>query len=278
MFYVYLVISAALVPILDNFFPILRQSYSVWLVPVLFIGFFAALIILHLLAFVITILLIREDSPPDRFSRSFRTFVRFTLPMAFKLARVHIHMTGEENIPENTRCLFVANHLHEFDPAVMVAMLPDAELGFIGKKEIRQLYPPIARAMNKLHCLFIDRENNREAVKTILAAAQLLKNDTVSVGLFPEGYCSKDGELQPMRSGSFKIAYRAQVPVVVCTLVGTEKIVKNMFRRRTDVYFDILECVPYEWFADQPTNALGDRVYAEMKENIARRRAGQEKK
>ena len=278
MIYVYLVISAALIPILNNFFPILRQPNSIWLVPVLFIGFFVVLVILHLLLLVISILLIRENSPPERGSRYFRTLVNLTLPMVFKLARVHIHMTGEEKIPENGRCLFVSNHLHEFDPAVMIAMLPDAELGFIGKKEIRQLYPPVAKAMDKLHCLLIDRENNREAAKTIIAAAQLLKNDTVSVGLFPEGYCSKDGELQPMRSGSFKIAYRSQVPVVVCTLVNSEKIVKNMFRRRTDVYFDILECVPYEWFADQPTNALGDRVYAEMKENIARRRAEQEKK
>ena len=42
MFYLYLVLSAALIPVLNNFFEILRQPYSWWLVPVLFIAFFSA--------------------------------------------------------------------------------------------------------------------------------------------------------------------------------------------------------------------------------------------
>ena len=51
MIYAYLVISVALIPILNNFFEILRQPYSWWLVPVLIIGFFLGLVILHMLWF-----------------------------------------------------------------------------------------------------------------------------------------------------------------------------------------------------------------------------------
>ncbi len=275
--YAYLVAAAALIPISDTlFFPVLRQSYSWWFVPVLFLGYFIGFVLLHLLIVVISVAVVNVDKPPRGESRYYRLLANVTLPMLFKMARVHIHLTGEEKIPENGRYLFVSNHLHEFDPAVIMAVLPQTELGFIGKKEIRQLYPFVAKFMHKLYCLLIDRENNREAIKTILSAVQLLKNDTVSIGLFPEGYCSKDGEVQPMRSGSFKIATKSNVPIVVSTLVGTEKIAKNMFRRRTDVYLDVLECLPVESFINDPTNALGDRVYAIMKENIARRRAQEE--
>ena len=37
---IYLILSAGLTLIAGNFFDILRQDYSWWLVPVLFIGFF----------------------------------------------------------------------------------------------------------------------------------------------------------------------------------------------------------------------------------------------
>lgn len=43
MFYFYLVLSAVLLPVLNNFFGILRQPYSWWLVPVLFITSFLGL-------------------------------------------------------------------------------------------------------------------------------------------------------------------------------------------------------------------------------------------
>ena len=78
MFYVYLVISAALIPILDNFFEILRHSYSWWLVPLLFIVFFLGLVIIHLLITVVWILTIRTDRPVK--SRpAFRRWVNLTI-------------------------------------------------------------------------------------------------------------------------------------------------------------------------------------------------------
>ena len=48
MFYLYLVLSAALIPVLNNFFEILRQPYSWWLVARRsFIAFFFGFVILR---------------------------------------------------------------------------------------------------------------------------------------------------------------------------------------------------------------------------------------
>ena len=62
MLYVYLVASAALIPILDIFFDILKESYSWWLVPVLFIGFFLGFIILHLAVFAVSALIVNPNT------------------------------------------------------------------------------------------------------------------------------------------------------------------------------------------------------------------------
>ncbi len=276
--YAYLVIAAALVPISDRFFfPVFKAAYSWWAVPVLLLGYLFGLILLHAAVVVLSIAVLKLDRNVEKHNRYYRFLTDLTLPMIFKLARVHIHLSGEELLPQEERFLLVANHVHDFDPAVIIAALPDAELGFIGKKEIRTIYPFVAKLMQKLRCLFIDRENNREGAKTIIEAANLLKNDVVSVGLFPEGYCSKDGAVQPMRNGSFKIAYKAKVPIVVCTLVNSEKIVKNMFRRPTEVYLDVLKVYSAADLESLSTVELGEEVYATMKENVARRRAKNEK-
>lgn len=268
MFYVYLVASAALIPILDNFFEILRHSYSWWLVPLLFVAFFLGFAILHILITVLWILTIRTDRPVKN-GAAFRAWVNLTIPLLMKLVRVSVNASGVEKVPENGRMLFVCNHQHDLDPVMILSVFPKYEIGFIGKKEIYKTMPLIGKAMHGLHSLPIDRENNREAIKTIIEAARLLKEDKASVGLFPEGYVSKSCELLPLRNGSLKIAYKANVPIVVCVINNTRSIPKRMFLRHTDIEFRVLSVISPEEYKDMPTVELGDRIYGEMKSALA---------
>lgn len=272
MFYLYILISVLAVLISDRAFGLIRQPYGWWAVPLMLISVFLLLVILHILVLFVSALMINMKKPMKGRSRYWRTIANLSLPLVFKLARVHIHTSGLEKVPENTRFLLVCNHTHDFDPAVIISELPKAELGFVGKKEICDQLPLIAKIMHKLNGLFIDRENNREAAKTIVEAVRIIKADTASIAIFPEGYTSLDGELHSFRNGAFKIAYKANVPIVVCTLDGVPKIVKNMFIRRTDVYFDILETITPEDFADESTAELGERIYNLMLENINKRK------
>ncbi len=271
MLYVYLVAAAVSIPVLDSFVNILHNENSWWTTPLLFIGIFLGLIILHFGVVLTSIMLIRMDSDPDKFSGYIRKIISLTLPIFFKLARVRIDTSGLEKVPEDTRFLLVSNHLDNFDPAVILNVLPEAELGFVGKKEIYETMPIVARAMHKLHGLPIDRENNREAAKTIIKATQIIKEDKASIGIFPEGYVSKTGEILPMRNGAFKIAYKAKVPVVVCVIGGTAEIFKNMFRRRTNVYFDVVHTFSAEEIAEMSTQELGEKVSDLMKAAKAKR-------
>ena len=167
-------------------------------------------------------------------------------------------------MPENTRVLVVCNHQHNFDPVIIVNSFPDAELSFIGKKEILTTMPFAARAMHLLECLYIDRENDREAAKTIIAAIKRIKNNEGSIALFPEGYVSKTCELQPLRNGSLKIALKSQVPVVVCVINGTRVMAKSLFRRRSTVQFRLLDVINPEDYAEMNTTQLGDIIHEKM--------------
>lgn len=272
MLYVYLIVAAAAVPLLDNFFPILRQSYSVWLVPLLFLGIALGLIIIHLLVFVIFGYSVSLKKPAGEKTGVYRAIVNGTLPLLFSLLRVKVKSTGLEKAGGNFPVMLVCNHLNNIDPAVIIKELPGLKLGFIGKKEIYTDMPLVARYMHKLNCLPIDRENNREAVKTILEAVRLIKEKQVSIGIFPEGYVSTSGDLLPFRNGAFKIATKAGCPIVVCTLLGTPEAMKKLFIKHNTIYFDVLEVIGADEVKEMSTAELSERIHNEMQENIELRK------
>ncbi len=271
MLYVYIVAAVAAVPLLNNFMPVFSQSHSWWSAPLLAVGFFVGFIVLHAAVLFGSTLFISLSSPAERGSKFMRGLVNLTLPMAFSLVRVKIHTTGKDKIPENERVLLVCNHTHDIDPAVIIREFPELELGFVAKREIYTDMKPIAKIMHKLYCLPINRENNREAAKTIILATKLIKEDKASIGIFPEGYTSRTGELQPMRNGAFKIAQKAGVPIVVCSLVGTRAAVKKLFFCKNDIYLDVLEVISAEETKALSTAEIGDRVYSEMLRKIEQR-------
>lgn len=260
MLYIYLIIASVLIPVINKSTGFLYTKNGWWLCPVLLFGMFFLLVALHFLWVLISVLLVDTKKSPDKFSSYYRAIINATLPMFFKISGVKIHSEGLEKVPEDTRFLFVCNHIDNFDPIVILSLLPRAQLGFVGKKEIYEKMPIVAKAMHKLYGLPIDRENNREAVKTIIKAVNFIKEDKASIGIFPEGYASESGELLPMRNGAFKIAYKAEVPVVVSVIDGTKPVRYNIFRRRTDVYFKVLKVISAEELKSINSTELGDRV------------------
>lgn len=156
-----------------------------------------------------------------------RAVVKLYAPAVFKLLGCRIEATGTEKLPRDGRFLLVCNHLFDLDPGIPLTLFPDAQLAFISKKENLQK-PIVGPLMLKIQCQLIDRENDRAALKTILKCIQLIKDDEVSVAVFPEGYTSKDGRLQHFRAGAFKIAMKTGVPIVVCTIAGSQHIFHNL--------------------------------------------------
>lgn len=262
---IYLLISAVVTLLLDIPFNVFGEPYSIWLVPVLLIGVFVALVLLHVVVLAVSILFVNLNKPP-RDTDFFRALVTGFLQMALPLLRVKVHVTGIEKIPEDEPFLIVSNHIHNLDPAIFYYVAPHSRIAFVAKKEVRELYPFVYKALHKLNGLAIDRENNREAAKTIISATKLIKEKTNSVAVFPEGYVSLTGELQPIRNGALKIATKSKAKIVVCTLWGTKEIPKNLFRRRSDVYFDVLDVIDTE--DNQHTTELGERIYDIMSEKL----------
>ena len=123
----------------------------------------------------------------------------------------------------------------------------------------------VGKFMHKTLCQMIDRENDREALKTILKCIQLIKDDVVSIGVFPEGGIKEEFKLNPFRPGVFKIAQKANVPIVVCTLHNTKDVVHNILHLKpSSVQMKVLEVIPAEELKGVTTVDISKRCYELM--------------
>lgn len=170
--------------------------------------------------------------------RSSLAIVKWAFRFILWLAGTKMIVRGEENVPLDTAVLYVANHRSFFDILVTYIRVP-RPTGYVSKLEMIK-FPLLSNWMKNLHCLFLDRKNIKEGLKTILAGIELVKSG-ISVCIFPEGTRNKqNGELLPFHEGSFKVAEKGGVPILPITLVNTADIFEDHFPyvRKTTVIIE----------------------------------------
>lgn len=156
------------------------------------------------------------------------------------LSGCHVTVIGEENVPKDEAVLYIGNHRSYFDVVLTYARCPGLT-SYMAKKEIKRV-PLLSTWMQFLHCLFLDRSDIRQGLKTILSAIDLIKNG-ISVFIFPEGTRNSDTDqtkLLPFHEGSFKVASKTDCLIVPVALTNTSQVFEDHipFIRRTDVVLE----------------------------------------
>ena len=156
--------------------------------------------------------------------------VQYMFSLILKLAGITVTVQGAENIPRDRAVLFVGNHRSYFDILVGYTTVPGF-VGFVAKKEMEKI-PLLSTWMRFVYCLFLDRENPKEGLKTILQAIDYVKQG-ISICIFPEGTRNKGEELSmlPFKEGAFKIAAKTGCAIVPISMNNTAAIFENQFPR-----------------------------------------------
>lgn len=225
---------------------------------VLFAAFFAGSLVGYVAIMGLITLFIDPKKPVDRPKPFYQWAARFTLKLLLTVLGVRIHLSGEDKIPQG-RWLLVSNHRSAFDALAVICAFDKHDLAFISKPSNLKI-PIFGRIAHKICCLALDREDDRAALKTILRASELVKNDVTSFAIYPEGTRNEGEGLLPFRNGAFKIAQKAKVPIVVMKTENTENIRKNFPFRPTHVYLRILEVISAGQVAELKTPEIGDEV------------------
>ena len=235
-----------------------------WALPASLVGLFVLFAALTFGFIWLACELSGSDKPQEKDSPFYRTLANLCAELLLQVFPVRITTRGLEKTPKEGRFLLVCNHLHEADPAILLHYFRKSQLAFISKQENKDMII-VGKIMPKLLCQLVNRENDREALKTILKCIQLLKDDKVSVAVFPEGYIRQDRKFHQFRPGVFKIAQKANVPIVVCTIQNTRPIFRNLKKlKKTDVELHLVEVIPPEEFKGLSTVELSEKIYACM--------------
>ena len=190
--------------------------------------------------------------------------LRQTSTQLVLLSNTKVHVTGLDKIPNDKRVLFVSNHTSNFDQIVLLKVLKQKPIICITKPENEKI--PIMGA-------FINKTGyNFNALSSILKGVIYLKNDLADMYVAPEGTRSKSGELLPFKAGAFKIATKAEAPIVVISLLNCNKIHKNFPFKRTHVYMDVINVIYSEEYETMNSVEISDFVRNEINTQLKKRK------
>jgi len=190
-----------------------------------------------------------------------------------------IHVLGHENSNHAGGFLLASNHISHFDPFL---------LGLSVRRKVdwmtmAEFFRPPALGFFLRSIDAFPAKRDRADLKTIRTAIDRLKSGRI-VGIFPEGGI-RDGarsllEGAPLRPGAATLAQIAEVPVVPCVILGTDRFYsKNQWLpfRRTPVWIAFGK--PISCFPELQKSQARERVeselaaafknlYAELRENF----------
>ena len=171
---------------------------------------------------------------PEAKAKSSLFLVQHAFGIILWLTGTKVDVIGRENIPDDRPVLYVGNHRSYFD-IVIGYQLVKGETGFVAKKEMKKIWL-LSHWMKNLHCLFLDRENIKEGLKTILTGIDYVKKG-ISIWIFPEGTRNKGAGMMEFKEGSMKIAEKTGCPIIPVAMTGTAEIFEKHipFVRRSHV-------------------------------------------
>lgn len=195
--------------------------------------------------------------------------VKWYLTVYKSLSGADITYIGLENLPpKDEAVVYIGNHRGTFDIMFLYAVFK-GPTGFVAKKEM-QTWPIISWWMGFIHCLFMDRKNQMEGVKTILKGIQYVKEGT-SMVIFPEGTRSKiEGVLLDFHAGSFKLATKPKVKLIPVAINNTSQVFEDHvpFVRKAKVAVEFCEPIDTAALSAEELKALPETVHALIQEKV----------
>jgi 1-acyl-sn-glycerol-3-phosphate acyltransferase len=140
------------------------------------------------------------------------------------LSGVRLTVLGEEHVPKDEPVLYIGNHRSYFDIIISYARCPRLT-GYIAKDSMQRI-PLLSTWMRRLNCLFINREDIKESLKTILMGIDQVKSG-ISMCIYPEGtrgQGSDELDMLPFKEGSLKIAEKTGCKIIPMAITGSADI------------------------------------------------------
>jgi 1-acyl-sn-glycerol-3-phosphate acyltransferase len=206
-------------------------------------------------------------SPFDRRGRRQHWCASTWSRMIARTALLDVRVRGAEHLRAGESYVFLSTHQSWMDIPVMLGYLP-CRLRIAAKREVF-LIPFLGWHMRRSGQIPINRGSTAESIASLQRAARLLGGG-VSAFLFPEGTRTRDGSLQPLKKGGFRLALESGLPVVPVTIAGTRSAMPrgSMVLRHGPVRMHLAPPIPTDGLTDADLPALIQQVRDAMEKNF----------
>ena len=154
--------------------------------------------------------------------------VHYTSKYLGKITRL-LGLEMEIRIPDEVKTLgpvvYVCNHQNSWDIFTLACAVPPNTVS-LGKKSLKWI-PFFGQMYWLTGNILIDRKNTNKAMNTIALTARKIKEKRLSVWLFPEGTRSNGRGILPFKTGAFRTAEQAGVPIVPVCASSSQAIKLN---------------------------------------------------
>ncbi len=141
---------------------------------------------------------------------------------AFRVGRIRIEVTGADQLPANTACIFMANHVSNLDPPALLPNIPGRAAAFL-KRSLMKI-PVLGYGFKLGDFIPVDRDGRVESAKESVHAAQHVLEKGLHIMTFVEGTRSRDGRMLPFKKGPFYLAMQTGAPCVPVSIHGSETL------------------------------------------------------
>lgn len=131
---------------------------------------------------------------------------------ACKIIGLHVTFRGYEHAKDIKSAVYIANHQSNWDIIALTGAVMPRTVA-IGKSSLFWI-PLFGQLFWLSGNLLINRENRAKAASTIGTVVDKIRQQNMSIWMFPEGTRSKGKGLLPFKTGAFHIALQAKVPLV----------------------------------------------------------------
>lgn len=140
-------------------------------------------------------------------------------------AGIRIRVEGRHNVPKNTACIFLSNHVSNLDPPVLLPLVPRRTSVFL-KKGLMKL-PMLGYCFKLASFIPVGRTGSPEQAQQSIAMATKVLAQGVHITSFVEGTRSRDGRMLPFKKGPFYLAQQSGAPIIPVSIYGTETLMRK---------------------------------------------------
>ncbi len=179
-----------------------------------------------------------------------------------------LKVSGKEKIDKKGTYIIVSNHQSGAD--ILVLFTLQIHFKWVAKRAL--FFVPFLgwnMAMNRYIAL---RRGKKSSMHKMMERSKKDLLNGNSMMIFPEGTRSRDGRLQPFKSGAFHLALETHIPILPIIITGTSEAIRKggyLISKQHNLRVQILDPIPYEDFRRMEPKELAEVVYKKIETVLA---------